>query len=299
MSSRYIYGATIIGAACWGLIGLFIAPLYEVGFTPWDVVTIRVVCTFVLLIGIMFVFYREQLKAQWKDHFFFASAGIISIVFFNYFYFEVFSESSLSVAVTLLYTGPVFVTLLSRLFFKERLTFRKIMALGMAVLGCAFVVGFFPVGQQEVSLYIVGFGLLSGFFYALYSILTKPVTKKYSVMTITTYVFFYASVFMVLSSNTTQKWHLFLSAEVLISAFLLASISTVAGYIFYTIGLKHLEASRASILATVEPLVAVVTGMILLGEVLTLWQIVGILFVLYAAVLVVERKSKTVYVNNE
>ncbi len=104
---------------------------------------------------------------------------------------------------------------------------------------------------------------------------------------------------MVLSSNTTQKWHLFLSAEVLISAFLLASISTVAGYIFYTIGLKHLEASRASILATVEPLVAVVTGMILLGEVLTLWQIVGILFVLYAAVLVVERKSKTVYVNNE
>ncbi len=82
MSSRYIYGATIIGAACWGLIGLFIAPLYEVGFTPWDVVTIRVVCTFVLLIGIMFVFYREQLKAQWKDHFFFASAGIISIVFF-------------------------------------------------------------------------------------------------------------------------------------------------------------------------------------------------------------------------
>lgn len=123
--------------------------------------------------------------------------------------------------------------------------------------------------------------------------------KKYSVMTITTYVFFYASVFMVLSSNTTQKWHLFLSAEVLISAFLLASISTVAGYIFYTIGLKHLEASRASILATVEPLVAVVTGMILLGEVLTLWQIVGILFVLYAAVLVVERKSKTVYVNNE
>ncbi|RQW22610.1 EamA family transporter [Bacillus sp. C1-1] len=292
MRSRYIYGATILGAACWGLIGLFIAPLYKAGFTSWDVVTIRVVCTFVLLSGIMMAFYREQLKAHWKDHIFFASAGIISIVFFNYFYFDVFSKSSLSVAVTLLYTGPVFVTLLSRLFFKEPLTWRKVMALGLAVLGCAFVVGFFPVGQQDVSLHLLGFGLLSGFFYALYSIVTKPVTRKYSVMTITTYVFFYASVCMVLSSNTIQKGVLFLNVEVLMSAFLLALISTVAGYVFYTIGLKHLEASRASILATVEPLVAVMTGLFFLGEELTFWQIVGILFVLYAAVLVVERKRK-------
>ena len=41
------YILTIIGAACWGVIGLFIQPLYDRGFTAWDVVTIRGVLTFI------------------------------------------------------------------------------------------------------------------------------------------------------------------------------------------------------------------------------------------------------------
>lgn len=295
----HVYLATIVGAACWGLIGLFIAPLYEAGFTPWDAVTIRAVFTFAILILIMLVASPKQLKTDWRDHLFFASAGVISIAFFNYFYFEVFSQSSLAIAVTLLYTGPIFVTLLSRIFFKEAITSRKIGALGLAVVGCGFVVGFFPYGEQAISLQVVVFGLLSGFFYALYSIFTKPVTKKYSVMTITTYVFFYTSVFMLLFSDTTQKMVLFQQTEVFVSALLLALISTVAGYFFYTFGLKYLEASKASILATMEPLVAVLTGVLFLGEFLSFWQVIGIVLVLYAAILVVERKKKRPSIQQE
>ncbi len=292
LSSLKVYIMTIAGAACWGLIGLFIAPLYERGFTAWDVVAVRGIFTFAILIVIMTVFYRAQLRTRLKDHIFFAGAGIFSIAFFNFFYFEVFSQSSISLAVTLLYTGPLFVTILSRLFFKEPLTIRKGLALTFAIAGCAFVVGLLPVGQESIPMKTLLIGILSGFCYALYSVFSKPVTKRYSALTITTYTFLYTSIFMLLTSDIIRKTDQFQYVDVWISAALLSLVSTVAAFVLYTSGLKYLEASKASILATIEPIVAVVTGVLFLGEYLLAWQVLGIALVLYSAILVAGGRSE-------
>ncbi|WP_432351978.1 DMT family transporter [Sporosarcina sp. A2] len=289
-----VYLVTIAGAVCWGLIGLFIAPLYAQGFTAWDVVAIRAIFSFIFLLVIMLVFYPEQLRTRLKDHLFFASAGIFSLALFNYFYFEVFSRSNLSLAVTLLYTGPLFVTILSRIFFKEPLTIRKGWALAFAITGCAFVVGLLPLGQQSIPGMTLLMGVLSGFCYALYSIFTKPVTKRYSPLTITTYTFFYTSVFMLLTSDVLTKVDKFQNINVLVSALLLALVSTVAAYVLYTSGLKYLEAGKASILATIEPIIAVMMGVLFLGDQLCGWQVLGVGLVLYSAVLVAGRRYKKV-----
>jgi drug/metabolite transporter (DMT)-like permease len=291
-SSLRVYIITIAGAVCWGLIGVFISPLYNRGFTAWDIVAIRGVFSFVILFLIMIVFFRDQLRTKLKDHIFFASAGIFSIALFNFFYFEVFSQSSLSLAVTLLYTGPLFVTILSRLFFKEPLTIRKGFALALAIIGCAFVVGLLPHGQVGIQMKTMIMGILSGFCYALYSIFSKPVTKRYSALTITTYTFLYTSIFMLLTSDITKKLDLFQYGDVWMSALLLSIVATVAAFLLYTTGLKHLEASKASILATTEPIVAVVTGVLFLGEHLQGWQVLGILLVLYSAILLADGRSK-------
>ena len=291
-SSLKAYIITMTGAVCWGLIGLFIAPLYARGFTAWDVVAIRGVFTFVILFLLMAVFYRDQLRTRLRDHIFFAGAGIVSVALFNFFYFEVFSQSSLSLAVTLLYTGPLFVTILSRLFFKEPLTIRKGWALALAVTGCAFVVGLLPFGQQGIPMKTLLMGILSGFCYALYSIFSKPITKRYSALTITTYTFLYTSIFMLLTSDVIRKTDQFQHADVWISAVLLALVATVGGFVFYTSGLKHLEASKASILATIEPIIAVLTGVLFLGEHLRGWQVLGIALVMYSAILVSDERSK-------
>ncbi|WP_428911660.1 DMT family transporter [Niallia sp. Krafla_26] len=292
-SNIKVYTMTIAGAACWGLIGLFIAPLYDRGFTAWDVVAIRGIFTFVFLFLFMTLCCRDQLRTRLKDHLFFAGAGIFSIAFFNYFYFEAFSQSSLSLAVTLLYTGPLFVIVLSRLFFKEPLTIRKGLALSLAIIGCAFVVGLLPLGQESIPLSVLFMGILSGFCYALYSIFSKPVSKRYSALTITTYTFFYTSIFMLLTSDILKKTDRFQYGDVWVSSILLALVATVTAYLLYTFGLKHLEASKASILATMEPIVAVLTGVLFLGESLQGWQMLGIVLVLYSAILVAERGTRT------
>ena len=74
---------------------------------------------------------------------------------------------------------------------------------------------------------------------------------------------------------------------------LLALVSTIATFVLYTSGLKHLEASKASNSATLEPIVAVVTGVLFLGEHLRGWQVLGIVLVLYSAILVAEGRSKS------
>lgn len=296
LSNIKYYILTVLGAACWGLIGLFIAPLYERGFSAWDVVAIRGTLTFSLLILFMGIFKRKQLRTRLKDHLFFAGAGILSMALFNFFYFEAFSQSNLSIAVTLLYTGPLFVAILARIFFKEPLTMRKGWALIFAITGCAFVVGLLPFNQTSISLTVVLLGVLSGFCYALYSIFTKPLTKRYSALTITTYTFLYTSIFMLLTSDLPKKVHLFSYGDVWFWSLLLALVATFAAYVLYTTGLAHLEASKASILATVEPIVAVVTGVLFLGDRLIGWQILGIAFVIYSSILVAgegTKRSKT------
>lgn len=240
---------------------------------------------------------REQLRTRLKDHFLFAGGGILSMALFNYFYFEAFSRSNLSIAVTLLYTGPLFVAILARIFFKEPLTIRKGWALVFAITGCAFVVGLLPFNEISISLTVVLIGILSGFCYALYSIFSKPLTKRYSALTITTYTFLYTSIFMLLTSDLPKKANLFRYTDVWICSLLLALVATFAAYVLYTTGLKYLEASKASILATIEPIVAVISGVLFLGDQLIGWQVLGIAFVLYSAVLVAgesANKSKTV-----
>jgi RarD protein len=293
LTNLRVYMMTIAGATCWGLIGLFITPLYARGFTAWDVVAIRSIFSFVILILLMAAFYRDQLRTRLQDHIFFASSGIFSIALYNYLYFEVFSQSSLSLAVTLLYTGPLFVTILSRLFFKDPLTIRKGWALALAITGCAFAVGLLPLGQEGISMKTLLLGILSGFCYALFSIFSKPVTKRYSALTITTYTFLYTSIFMFMTSDIVKKIDHFIYADVWTAAILLALVSTVAAFILYTSGLKHLEASQASILATVEPVIAILTGVFFLGEHLRGWQVLGIGLVLYSAIIVSESGSKT------
>jgi drug/metabolite transporter (DMT)-like permease len=97
---------------------------------------------------------------------------------------------------------------------------------------------------------------------------------------------------MLLTSDIIRKVNQFQNVDVWRSALLLAVVSTVAAFVLYTSGLKHLEASKASILATIEPLIAVLTGVLFLGEHLRGWQVLGIGLVLYSAILVAERRSK-------
>ncbi|WP_444684086.1 DMT family transporter [Alkalicoccus luteus] len=292
MTSKTAYLLVMAGAALWGTTGLFVNELNAAGFTPWEVVGIRLSFSAALLLAFLSVYDRRLLYVKLKDLPFFVGTGIVSIAFFNYFFFSVIEGASISLAVVLLYTGPVFVALISRLTFKEPFTARKSAALVLMLLGCVFTVGLLPAGSLSTSGTMIVFGVLSGFFYALYSIFGKYVSGRYHAMTITTYSMVFGSLFLLPTSRLWEKAELF-TGGVILSGLGLALFATVAAYILYTAGLRWIESGRAAILSTVEPVVAIIIGLLVYGEVITVWQGAGMALVIGSVLLTVKRQKRT------
>ncbi|RXT15334.1 DMT family transporter [Ammoniphilus sp. CFH 90114] len=287
----YAYIFILAGAALWGLIGIFVQKLSSLGFTPFQIVAIRVITAAVILVVYTVWKNSALLKIKAKDSKYFIGTGIISVVFFNWCYFTAIEETSLSVAAILLYTGPAFVVLLSRFFFQESLTSRKLLSLGLTLVGCALVVGLIPGGGHKVSTYGILVGLGSGLGYALYSIFGKFALGTYQSLTITTYTFVFASAVMLPASQLWNSLNLLLNWEVLWYGLGLGFFPTVLAYLLYTFGLSLVESSKASITATVEPIVAALVGIFVFGEVLHSWQTAGIMLIL-ASIFLIQKSSQ-------
>jgi drug/metabolite transporter (DMT)-like permease len=291
LNKKLAYAMVILGAALWGITGLFVQNLYGYGFTPWEVVGIRLIFSAVLIFTYLLLSNRSLLVIRLRDVPFFIGTGIVSIAFFNYFFFTVMEQATISLAVVLLYTGPVFVALISRFTFNEPFTQNKLIALFLMMIGCSLTVGFLPTGQLSIDFTTILFGIASGFFYALYSIFGKYVSARYHTLTITAYSMLFGALFLLPTSQLWTKASAFSDSGVLLNGLSLALFATVLAYAFYTFGLTYVESSRAAILSTVEPVVAIIVGVAVFSDILTFWQGLGILFVILSVLLTVKKRK--------
>lgn len=275
----------IIAGVCWGLIGLFSNYLSTAGLRPEQITVIRCVLACFVIGGYLLIFKRGAFKVRVKHLWIFLGTGVLSIAFYNVCYFACINMCGLSFAAILLYTAPCFVVLLSAVFFKEHLTRQRGFALIIAFVGCLLVVG---VGSGQTSLSGLGIlvGLASGIGYALYSIFARVALKHYEAPTVMFYTFLFASLALLPFSEPINIVSLALdSASVFEVMIALALISTVTPFACYTTGLAHMETGKASIMAFVEPMVSLLLGVMVFGEVLTLQNMIGVIGILGAVVL--------------
>jgi len=276
----------ILGAALWGTIGWFVKNLYTFGFTPMEVVTLRTWFTAIILVTYMALISPRNLKLKSvTDLKYFIGTGVCSIIFFNYCMFTAIDLSTIPVATALLYTAPAFVTILSFFLFREPLTRLKMSALGITLLGCFFVVGLTPTGIQDIQFASILFGIGSGFGYALYSIFSKFALNKYSSLTVTTFTFIVAAFSLLPFFPYEEKMELLLDPIVLFYAIGLGLLPTALAYIIYTYGLQYIEASKASILSTTEPVIATLIGIFIFQESFTSIQMLGMGCIIGAVIL--------------
>ncbi|MBP1948721.1 DMT family transporter [Virgibacillus litoralis] len=285
MNKAFVY--IILGAALWGTIGWYVKNLYSYGFTPMEVVTLRAWSAASILVIYLIISSPKELKLKSiRDIKYFIGTGIFSIIFFNYCMFTAIELSTIPVATALLYTAPAFVTLLSFFLFKEPLTRLKIIALLITLLGTALVVGLIPLNLKAFQLTSILFGLGSGIGYALYSIFSKFALKKYSSLSITTYTFIVAAVTLLPFFPYQEKFHMLLNPTVLFYAFGLGFLPTAFAYIIYTYGLNKTDASKASILTTIEPVVATLIGVFIFHEAFSFIQMIGMACIIGAVILI-------------
>ena len=284
---RNIGPALILLAGCfWGSMGIFVRRLTDYGFSSIQIVAIRVTLAALIFCILLLIRDPAGFRISVKDIPLFLGLGFGSILFFTVCYFTAITMMPLSTAAILLYTSPIWIMLMSVLFFREKLTGRKLLALALAFAGCVLVSGVSGEGMTLPGLLV---GLGSGIGYGLYSILGTVALRRYSPYTVTTYTFAFAALGAWLICRPAEMLAKFAAAPnlpgLVFFCFLTALVTAVIPFLAYTLGLQTVEASRAGILATVEPLVATLIGVAVFSEPLTLLSGLGMLLILAAVVL--------------
>ena len=275
----------------WGLMGIFVRKLGTFGFSPLQIACLRILFGAALFLVITGCYRRELLKIRLRDVGLFLGMGLLSLLLFTVCYFTTINLASLSVAAILLYTSPIWVMLLSALCFREKITGRKLLCAAMAFGGCVLVSGIGSAASLSPAVIVTG--LLSAVGYGLYSIFGTFALRKYQPLTVTTYAFLFGSLGAVVLCKPSEIISVIASAPnpgglVLLLA-VTAFVTAVLPYLLYTVGLSHMRASAAAIMASIEPVVATAAGALVFGEGLTLSAFAGIALVLGAIVVLNAR----------
>lgn len=282
----------IIAASFWGCMGIFVRKLAEFGFSAIQIVSIRITLAALFFSLILFIKNRAGFKISLRDIPLFLGLGIGSILLFTICYFSAITIMPLSTAAILLYTSPIWIMLMSAILFHEKITRQKVIALALAFAGCVLVSGISGDGITAVGLLL---GIGSGIGYGLYSILGTIALRKYSPYTVTTYTFLIAAIGSWFINHPADMLSKFSSATnngLILLSLLTALVTAVIPFLLYTLGLRSVEASKAGILATIEPMVATIVGIAYFSEALTLLSGLGI-FLILSAVVILNKREKT------
>ena len=278
---KHLAMAAIMGAATlWGSMGIFSRGLGALNISVTSVAIIRNFGAFLLMAIFFLITDRSVFRIKLRHLPIFFGTGVGSVLMMTIFYFRSQQVSSLAVAAILLYTAPTFVVILSAILFKDKITKQKLAALIIAFLGCSFVTGIWS-GGLEVTPLGIALGLASGLSYSLYTVIGRFGLQHYQPFTVTFYSLLFAGVGSLFFWDTQEMATIAASPKGLLMSLGLMLFATVLPYLLYTKGLSGLgDSSKASILASVEPVVAAIVGIIAFGEPMTMGVVLGLACIL-------------------
>lgn len=285
----------IISGICFGSAGIFVRELSE-NMNSTSIISSRVLLAIVLLGAWIAICNPLYFKIKLKDLWIFVGAGVIGTLGLNVCYNFSINELSLSLAAVLIALAPIFVIIFSFILFREPLTKIKIVSIILALAGCVLTSG---ILENNASMRWTWIGILVGaagaVFYALYSVFSKIGMKKdYPALTIT----FYSMVAIAVILLPFTQWghiahYITVSPVRNIMFMLMHSLCTaVCPYAFYTVALDHMEAGKASILCSCEPVAAMVFGFFFFREIPSVLSITGLIIVLAALTMLVLSDKK-------
>jgi drug/metabolite transporter (DMT)-like permease len=218
--------------------------------------------------------------------------GTIGYVGQSAAYFTAVRLAPVALVVLLLYLYPALVTVLAAVFLKERITAVKAIALVVALIGTALTIG--PV-DGDISALGVGLALTASVIYAIYILLGSRLTQSAGAIPSATLIVLSASVvftvFVVVRGpalpNDWTGWAAILA---------LGLVSSVVSIVTFFAGLERVGPTAAATLSTLEPVVSVALGAVVLGEQLVWLQIAGGMLII-AAVIVLALGAKNVAEN--
>ena len=279
-----------ISSASYGLIPLFAIPIMRKGMDIDSILSYRFVCASAMMC-MMLLLRKVSLKISIKE---LLTLMMLGVVFSgsSQFLFLGYNYLSVGVASTILFVYPAFVALIMYGVFKEKISWITQLSILMAFIGVAFLY----LGDKvtgAVSLLGIVLILLSALSYALYMVIVnKSCVKDMNGTKLTFYAMSFSAVFFTLKALCTDG-HLepFPDTMSIVDLVCLAIVPTAVSGITMAYSVKYVGSTATAIMGAMEPVTAVLVGLIAFGETFTFNLAIGILLILGAVTLIVSSKK--------
>ena len=282
----------ILAGVLWGTSGIFVHYLAPLGFTSIQMTTMRSGVAAIILLCYALLRDRSLFCVRKIELCIFALTAI-GLFGTGTCYFYSMQTSSISTAVVLMYTAPIYVMIFSVLFFGERISALKLVSVLCMLVGCALVSG--VVGGMKFSYSGIMMGVLSGICYSSYNVLTKLSMRRGTrPLSATLYVFLFTAVISFSNCTHSAFFGNIAKAPALSLSLMLGIgvVTFVLPYVFYTLAMRELDATTTSAMGIVEPMSATLFGVALFSEKLDIFSGTGILLILSAVLLLSQNDKK-------
>lgn len=278
-----------IGAAvCYGTNPLGALYLYEDNINANSVLFYRFALAVVML-GMLMMAQGKSLLVSMKELALLAVLGVVFSTSSITLYFS-FCFMDAGIASTLLFVYPVMVAVIMAVLFKEKLSAAAIFAIVLALTGIALLYE----GDGGATLSTVGVLLvmLSSLSYAIYIVVVNKSPLRISSLKLTFYVLFFGMLTILANSFITGiHIQMLTTPRMWMCALMLALLPTVFSLVLMVISVHEIGSTPTAVMGALEPLTAVVIGVMVFGEQLTLRLSVGIVLILVAVIIIVAGKS--------
>lgn len=272
----------ILSAISFGIMPILAKLSYRGGANTYTTLFLRF-----FFAAIMLLYYLKSkgisLKLARKQLFLVIMIGVFGFTFTSTSLFMSYNYISIGTATMIFYTYPAIVTLFSYVFYKEKIYPRKILSLIISTIGI-----FILIDSRSASFNLIGI-ILAGIAAVLYSLYVLGAShKEFRVINsyvLTFYISCASAVMMFMAAITTGNFNMHISFYALVAILLLALISTAVALMAFLEGVRIIGPSKAAIFSTIEPIVALTLGIIILGEPISVRIIIGSIMIVSSVVI--------------
>jgi drug/metabolite transporter (DMT)-like permease len=285
------YFYVLCAAMLWSVSGSTSKYLFLNGISPFQLSQLRVTLSALFLFLFFLIRHPHLLRISRNDIFYFFILGTFGMAAIQITYLFTISKLNVAAAILLEYLAPIFIALYMAVFAKEKLSRTTILAIIGATLGCYLVVGAYNLNLLNMNMAGIASGLASAVTFAWWSLHGEYGMRRYNPWT----VLFYAMLFAATDWNiiypplkgffdvsSSAQWGIILYITVM---------GTIIPFGLYYEGISLIRAARASITATLEPILAGVISYIFLDEIMSPMQIFGGVLVIAAIILLQIRQA--------
>lgn len=281
----------LLAGILWGTIGVFVKGLSSLGADGTLTAFLRMFFAFAAILSVSLFRHGRKIILHDKAALFYCVLlGLVSNGLFNVFYTSSIRINGMGIASVLLYTAPVFTAIASAIIFREKFSALKISALAVNIIGCILTVTGGNLSLNSINMAGILAGLGSGFCYGMAAVIGRLAGERTDSLTVSMYSYLSALMFLVIFMRPDISLALN-EPKILGLGLLYGLIPTALAYLVYYNALKVIhDTSKVPVIASVEPVTAVLIGTLIYNEQIGTANLVGVAVVMISIIIMAKAK---------